>query len=180
MGNFKEDIALVRAFVLDVDGVMTDGILRPTPDGDFARNYYAKDGYAMAYALREGYYICVISGGRGAMLERRMELLGVTRAYLNCMDKTAAIEEFMRDYELKPENVIYMGDDIPDLDCMRRVGVPVCPADACMEVIEASRYVSEFNGGRGAVRDIIEQVLRAHDCWAKNTKGVLGVERSER
>ena len=175
MGNFKEDIARVEAFVFDVDGVMTDGGIIPTPDGDFIRRYYAKDGYAIAYALREGYKICVISGGRGEMLRRRLEMLGVERMYLNCMDKIAAIKEFIADNNLNAENVIYMGDDIPDLECMQVVGIPVCPADACMEVIEASRYVSEYDGGRGAVRDIVEQVLRAQNKWAKNTKGVLGV-----
>jgi 3-deoxy-D-manno-octulosonate 8-phosphate phosphatase (KDO 8-P phosphatase) len=175
MGNFKEDIARVEAFVFDVDGVMTDGGIIPTPDGDFIRRYDAKDGYAVAYAIREGYKVCVISGGRGEMLRRRLEMLGVTRFYLNCMDKTAAIDEFISDYGLNAENMIYMGDDIPDLECMRKVGIPVCPADAAMEVIEASRYVSEFNGGHGAVRDIVEQVLRAQDKWAKNLKGVLGI-----
>ena len=175
MGNFKEDIARVEAFVFDVDGVMTDGGIIPTPDGDFIRRYYAKDGYALAYAIREGYKICVISGGRGEMLRRRLEMLGIEDMYLNCMDKIAAINEFVERYGLNAENVIYMGDDIPDLECMRLVGIPVCPADACMEVIEASRYVSEYDGGRGAVRDIVEQVLRAQGKWAKNTKGVLGV-----
>ena len=177
MGNFKEDVARVEAFVFDVDGVMTDGTITPTPDGDFIRHYFAKDGYAMAYALREGLKICVISGGRGAMLENRLKLLGVTRMYLDCMDKGQAMEEFFSDYGINAENVIYMGDDIPDLECMRRVGVPVCPADAAMEVIEASRYVSEYDGGRGAVRDIVEQVLRAKDLWAKNLKGVLGTKQ---
>lgn len=175
MGNFKEDIARVKAFVFDVDGVMTDGGIIPTPDGDFIRRYYAKDGYAMAYAIREGYKICVISGGRGEMLRRRLEMLGVERMYLNCMDKITAIKEFMADYNLAAEEVIYMGDDIPDLECMRLVGIPVCPADACMEVIEASRYVSEYNGGHGAVRDIVEQVLRVQGRWAKNLQGVLGI-----
>ena len=175
MGNFKEDIARVKAFVFDVDGVMTDGGIIPTPDGDFIRRYYAKDGYAMAYAIREGYKICVISGGRGEMLRRRLEMLGVERMYLNCMDKITAIKEFMADYDLVAEEVIYMGDDIPDLECMRLVGIPVCPADACMEVIEASRYVSEYNGGHGAVRDIVEQVLRVQGRWAKNLQGVLGI-----
>ena len=175
MGNFKEDIARVKAFVFDVDGVMTDGGIIPTPDGDFIRRYYAKDGYAMAYAIREGYKICVISGGRGEMLRRRLEMLGVERMYLNCMDKITAIKEFMADYDLVAEEVIYMGDDIPDLECMRLVGIPVCPADACMEVIEASRYVSEYNGGYGAVRDIVEQVLRVQGRWAKNLQGVLGI-----
>ena len=170
MGNFKEDIARVEAFVFDVDGVMTDGGIIPTPDGDFIRRYYAKDGYAMACAIREGYKVCIISGGRGAMLENRLKMLGVTRMYLDCMDKVAAIEEFLADYNLDRENVIYMGDDIPDLECMRVVGIPVCPADAAMEVVEASRYVSEYDGGRGAVRDIVEQVLRVQGKWAKNLK----------
>lgn len=178
MGNFKEDVARVEAVVFDVDGVLTDGSITPTPDGDFIRRYYAKDGYAMAYALREGLKICIISGGRGKMLENRMRLLGVTRMYLDCMDKEQAMGEFFKDYDINPENVIYMGDDIPDLECMRMVGIPVCPADAAMEVIEASRYVSEYDGGRGAARDILEQVLRAQGRWAKNLKGVLGSDSS--
>ena len=176
MGNFKEDIARVEAFVFDVDGVMTDGGIIPTPDGDFIRRYYAKDGYAMACAIREGYKVCIISGGRGAMLENRLKMLGVTRMYLDCMDKVAAIEEFLKEYNLDRESVIYMGDDIPDLECMRVVGIPVCPADAAMEVIEASRYVSEYDGGRGAVRDIVEQVMRVQGKWAKNLKGGLGLK----
>ena len=178
MGNFKEDVARVEAVVFDVDGVLTDGSITPTPDGDFIRRYYAKDGYAMAYALREGLKICIISGGRGKMLENRMRLLGVTRMYLDCMDKVQAMGEFFKDYDINPENVIYKGDDIPDLECMRMVGIPVCPADAAMEVIEASRYVSEYDGGRGAARDILEQVLRAQGRWAKNLKGVLGSDSS--
>jgi 3-deoxy-D-manno-octulosonate 8-phosphate phosphatase (KDO 8-P phosphatase) len=175
MGNFKEDIALVEAIVLDVDGVMTDGGIIPTPEGDFIRRYDAKDGYAIASALREGLKVCVISGGRGRMLENRLTMLGVSRMYLNCMDKVAAIEEFMADNGLSAEQVLYMGDDIPDLECMRIVGMPVCPSDACMEVVEASRYVSEFAGGHGAVRDIVEQVMRAKGLWARNLKGVLGI-----
>lgn len=174
MGNFKEDIARVEAIVLDVDGVMTDGGIIPTPDGDFIRRYNAKDGYAIASAIREGLKVCIISGGRGCMLENRLKMLGVTRYYLNCMDKVTAIREFVADYDIDLENVIYMGDDIPDLECMRIVGVPVCPSDAAMEVVEASRYISEFNGGHGAVRDIIEQVMRAQNIWGKNLKGVLG------
>lgn len=174
MGNFKEDIARVEAIVLDVDGVMTDGGIIPTPDGDFIRRYNAKDGYAIASAIREGLKVCIISGGRGRMLENRLQMLGVTRYYLNCMDKVTAIREFATDHNIDLENVVYMGDDIPDLECMRLVGIPVCPSDAAMEVVEASRYISEFNGGHGAVRDIVEQVMRAKGVWAKNLKGVLG------
>ena len=132
MGNFKEDIVRTEAFVFDVDGVMTDGGIIPTLDGDFIRRYNAKEGYALGYALHE----------------------------------------YFAEEGIDPRNAIYMGDDIPDLECMREVGIPVCPADAAAEVIEASRYVSEFKGGEGAVRDIVEQVLRARGDWAKNSEGV--------
>ena len=173
MGNFKEDIARTRAFVFDVDGVLTDGGIVPIDGGkDFLRKHNAKDGYAVAYAVRRGYRVCIISGGRGDLLRSRMERLGVTRMYLNCMNKREALLEFAADYGIDLADMIYMGDDIPDLDCMREVGLPVCPADAAAEVIEASRYVSEFRGGEGAVRDIVEQVLRARGDWAKNSEGV--------
>ena len=176
MGNFKEDIAKTKAFILDVDGVKTDGGIMPIEGGmDFIRKYNAKDGYAIAYAVRRGYKVCVITGGHGNLLRSRMERLGVTKLYLNCMDKIAAMQEFFAEYDVDPATTIYMGDDIPDLECMELVGIPVCPADACSEVVEASRYVSEFCGGRGAVRDIIEQTLRAQDEWAKDRTGVLGV-----
>ena len=172
MGNFKEEIALCDTFVFDVDGVMTDGGIVPTADGDLIRRYDAKDGYALAYAIRMGYRICIISGGRGRMLENRLRLLGVKDFYLDCMDKIATMRGYFAREGDDPQHTIYMGDDIPDLECMREVGIPVCPADAAAEVIEASRYVSEFPGGHGAVRDIIEQVLRARGDWARNSKGV--------
>lgn len=172
MGNFKEDIARCRAFVFDVDGVMTDGGIIPTIDGDFIRRYNAKDGYALAYAIKMGYKVCIISGGRGCTLEYRLKMLGVKDYYLDCMDKITTMRDYFAREGIDPQDTIYMGDDIPDLECMREVGIPVCPADAAMEVIEASRYVSEFRGGEGAVRDIIEQVLRAHGDWARNCMGV--------
>ena len=159
MGNFKEDIARTEAFIFDVDGVMTDGGIIPTLDGDFIRRYNAKDGYALGYAVKMGYKVCIITGGRGKTLENRM-------------DKITAMREYFADEGIDPAHAIYMGDDIPDLECMREVGIPVCPADAAAEVIEASRYVSEFRGGEGAVRDIVEQVLRARGDWAKNSEGV--------
>ncbi len=140
---------------------MTDGGIIPTIDGDFIRRYNAKDGYALAYAIKMGYKVCIISGGRGRTLEYRLRMLGVKDYYLDCMDKIRTMREYFAREGLDPADVIYMGDDIPDLECMREVGIPVCPADAASEVIEASRYVSEFRGGEGAVRDIVEQVLRA-------------------
>ena len=172
MENFKEQIARVEAFVFDVDGVMTDGGIIPTSDGDFIRHYNAKDGYALAYAVKMGYKVCVISGGHGRLLERRLQMLGIHRYYIDCMDKITTLRSYLAEEGLDPQNVIYMGDDIPDLECMREVGIPVCPADAAAEVLEIARYVSEFNGGAGAVRDIVEQVLRARGDWARDSMGV--------
>lgn len=172
MENFKESIARCRTFILDVDGVMTDGGIIPTVDGDFIRRYNAKDGYALAYAVKHGYKVCIITGGRGRTLEHRLRMLGIERFYTDCMDKIRAMREYFAEEGIDPANAIYMGDDIPDLECMREVGIPVCPADAAAEVIEASRYVSEFRGGEGAVRDIVEQVLRARGDWARDSMGV--------
>ena len=172
MGNFKEDIARCEAFVFDVDGVMTDGGIIPTAVGDFIRRYNAKDGYALAYAIKMGYKVCIITGGRGRTLENRLRMLGIRHFYIDCMDKITTLREYLANEGLNPQNVIYMGDDIPDLECMREVGIPVCPSDAAAEVIEASRYISEFRGGEGAVRDIVEQVLRARGDWARDSQGV--------
>ena len=172
MGNFKEDIAKVKAFVFDVDGVFTDGGIIPLADGDFIRKYYAKDGYAVAYALRHGYTVAIITGGRGRALEHRFRMLGVTRFYPNIANKLEVLKEVMEELSLQPEEVLFMGDDIPDLECMRYVGVPVCPADAATELLDTARYVSQFEGGKGCVRDVIEQVLRARDDWAKDLHGV--------
>ena len=142
MGNFKEDIARCEAFVFDVDGVMTDGGIIPTPDGDFIRRYNAKDGYALAYAIKIGYKVCIITGGRGRTLENRLRMLGIDHFYVDCMDKITAIREYMAGQGLDPANVIYMGDDIPDLDCMREVGLPVCPADAAADALR--RYIETY------------------------------------
>lgn len=172
MGNFKEDIAKTEAFIFDVDGVLTDGGIIPTIDGDFIRRYNAKDGYALAYAIKRGYRIAIITGGRGKNLEHRLRMLGVTDFFTDCMDKITTMRDYMKKHHLNPENVIYMGDDIPDLECMREVGIPVCPRDAAVEVLEVSRYISQFDGGQGAARDIVEQVLRAKGDWAKDCAGV--------
>ncbi len=171
--NFKELLADVEAIVFDVDGVMTDGGIIPLADGDFIRKYNAKDGYALAYAASHGFNIGVISGGFGKTLESRMDRLHIKHRYLGCMDKIAAIDDFIAKTGVKRENIIYMGDDIPDLEVLRYVGIPVAPADACSEVLQAAVYVSERNGGAGAVRDIIEQVLRVKGIWALDSKGVI-------
>lgn len=172
MGNFKEDLARVEAFIFDVDGVFTEGGITPIPDGDFLRTYYAKDGYAVTYAISEGFRVFIVSGGRGKLLERRFEMLKVTKAYTNIGDKPKILREIVELYGIRLENTVFMGDDIPDLPVMRMVGIPVCPSDACPEIIEASAYVSQYAGGHGCVRDIIEQVMRAQDKWLLHTVGM--------
>lgn len=172
MGNFKEDIGNIRAFVFDVDGVFTNGGITIDNSGDFTRTYNAKDGYAISYALRVGYPVCIITGGRGKSLEIRFKMLGVTRVHIYCMNKIEKLKEFMDEFDLRPEEVLFMGDDIPDIEAMRHVGMAVCPADAVSEVIEVSRYVSQYKGGEGCVRDVVEQVLRARGDWAKDSMGV--------
>ena len=171
--NFKELLADVEAIVFDVDGVMTDGGTMPLPDGDFIRKYNAKDGYALAYAVTHGFNIGVISGGFGKTLESRLNRLHIEHKYLGCMDKIAAIDDFIAKTGVKRENIVYMGDDIPDLEVLRYVGIPVAPADACAEVLESAIYISEYKGGVGAVRDIIEQILRVKGLWALDSKGVI-------
>ena len=177
--NFKELLADVEAIVFDVDGVMTDGGIIPLADGDFIRKYNAKDGYALAYAVTHGMNIGVISGGFGKILESRMNRLHIEHKYLGCMDKIAAIDDFVAKTGVKRENIIYMGDDIPDLEVLRYVGIPVAPADACSEVLQEAIYVSERKGGEGAVRDIIEQVLRVKGIWALDSKGVIADDSKE-
>ena len=167
MGNFKEDIARVRVIVLDVDGVMTDGGIIVTPEGEFIRKFHAKDGYALSYAMKRGYHVAIITGGRGRSLTVRFEMLGVEHVYTNCFHKIDALHELMQKLDVQAEEILYMGDYIPDIEPMLHVGMPVCPADAATEVVEVSRYVSQFKGGEWCVRDVVEQVMRARGDWYK-------------
>ena len=166
MGNFKEDIVKTKAFIFDVDGVMTNGGITPIEGGtDFLRTYNAKDGYAIAYAIRRGYKVCVISGGHGNLLQSRLTRLGVTKMYLNCMDKIAAMQEFFAEYDVDPATTIYMGDDIPDYEVMQTAGFACCPTDAAIDIQRIARYISPYKGGEGCVRDVMEQTLRAQGAW---------------
>ena len=165
MGNFKEDIARTEAFVFDVDGVFTDGNIMPLADGDFLRAYNAKDGYAVSYAVRQGYKIFIVTGGRGDILYKRFSYLGVTELHVNVSDKIAVLSGIMERHSLDPGNVLFMGDDIPDYEVMQIAGLPACPADAAPEIKQIARYISPFGGGQGCGRDIIEQILRAQGKW---------------
>ena len=159
MGNFKEDIARTEAFIFDVDNVMTDGGIIPTLDGDFIRRYNAKDGYALGYAVKMGYKVCIITGGRGKTLENRLRMLGINRYYTDCMDKITAMREYFADEGIDPAHAIYMGRRHPRSGVHARGGHPGLPGRRRGRSDRGFALRLGFRGGEGAVRDIVEQVL---------------------
>lgn len=163
--NFKQLLTQVKAFVLDVDGVLTDGSLVLMPDGEQVRTMNIRDGYALQLAIKKGYKIGIISGGKSEAVRKRLNGLGIYDVYLGVTDKVDVFNEYILTYTLSPEDVLYMGDDVPDYEVMKKVAVPVCPFDAAPEIKGISIYVSDKKGGEGCVRDVIEQVLRVNGHW---------------
>ena len=164
--NYKIKLNNIQTFIFDVDGVLTDGTVTLFGNGEQVRKMSTRDGYAIQYALKKNYRIAIISGGSSKGVKKRFEHLGVSDVYLACSNKITAYNELLLKYKLKPEEILYMGDDLPDLEIMQEVGLPACPHDAATEIKEISEYVSPFNGGDGCVRDIIEQTLRTQMKWA--------------
>ena len=162
--NFKQRLSKVRCFVFDVDGVLTDGSLIVMP-GELYRVMNIRDGFALKEAVIKGYKVVIISGGNSDSVQSRLANLGVTDIYIGVENKSDKLNEIILKYKLREDEILYMGDDIPDYNVMKRVGVPCCPNDAATEIRELSIYVSSINGGKGCVRDIIEQVLRLHGHW---------------
>ncbi len=165
MSNFKEKLIHIKAFAFDVDGVCTDGQVFLMPGTEFVRAVNIKDGYAIQHCIKMGYYVAVISGGSSEEVRKRFANLGVTDIYLRSSDKMDNYEDFRMKYGLENSEILYMGDDVPDLPILKRVGVPTCPADASDEVKEIADYISDKPGGKGCVRDVIEQVLKLQDKW---------------
>lgn len=171
MGFFKDELKHIRAFIFDVDGVLSHQAQNLTPEGELIRTSCTKDGYAIMYSIRKGYIVAVISGGGAPGVQERLEKLGVRpeNIYLKIANKLEALDEIMQRYTLQAEEVMYMGDDIPDYNVMTKVGLPVCPLDACEEIKSVARYISDINGGEGCVRDVIAQVLKARGDWMDTT-----------
>lgn len=155
----------IKAFVFDLDGVMTDGSLIIHPGGEFIRTMDIKDGYALQLAVKKGYRVAVISGSFSQPCMDRLHYLGITDVWMKAKDKLAVLNEYLSANELDNKQVVFMGDDLPDLEVMEAVGLPACPADAVPEIKAVSRYISARNGGKGCVRDIIEKVLRVNGDW---------------
>ena len=162
----------IKLVCLDVDGVLTDGSIIISGQGELFKQFYVRDGLGIKFLQDCGIQVAICTGRQSDIVIERAKELGITLLMQGQKDKREGLAEICRQAGVSPEETAYMGDDIPDLECMREVGIPVCPADAAAEVIEASRYVSEFRGGEGAVRDIVEQVLRARGDWARDSMGV--------
>lgn len=169
--SYKEIMNDITTFIFDVDGVLTDSSVHITPTGEMLRIMNIRDGFAMKAAVESGYHVCIISGGSNEGVRIRLRNLGITDIHLGCPDKVETFKEYTELYNIKPEQVLYMGDDIPDYHVMKLVGLPTCPLDSSPEIKEICRYISHKNGGRGAVRDVIEQVMRVQGKWMQYFNG---------
>lgn len=165
MYDLNDMLKKINTFILDYDGVLTDGTVYMDSNGDPLRTSNVKDGYALQLACKLGYHVAVISGAIVTNITKRLNSLGVKDVYTGVPNKILKLEEYMEQYHLSADQIVYMGDDIPDLQVMQRVGVAACPADAAEEVRCVSHFVSERPGGRGCVRDIIEQTLKVQGKW---------------
>jgi len=163
--SYKEILPQITTFIFDVDGVLTNGVVTIFPDGEMVRNMNIKDGYALKTAVKAGYNVCIISGGTNEAVRKRFEALGITNVYLGAHNKLIQFSDYTNLYNLKPENILYMGDDIPDYPVMKKVGLPCCPKDAAPEIQKIAAYVSHKKGGNGCARDVIEQVLKVQGKW---------------
>jgi len=161
LSKFKD----ITTFIFDVDGVLTDGSVYVNDAGQQTRAFNIKDGYALQLAVKCGYNVCAISGSRSKIAMHRLNSLGINDVYLGCAVKTENFKIYINERGISPMNVMYMGDDIPDMEVMKLVGLPVCPADAAEEIKSVSQYVSPIGGGRGCARDVIEKVLKIQGKW---------------
>ncbi|MCC4212675.1 KdsC family phosphatase [Leeuwenhoekiella parthenopeia] len=171
--SYKEYLNQITTFIFDVDGVMTDGSLLIDSQGEMLRTMNVKDGYALKTAINKGFNMCIISGGTNEGVRSRLEALGVSDIHLGAHAKIEFLNEYLAKNNIKAENVLYMGDDIPDYPVMQLVGLPCCPQDAVKEIKEVAKYVSHKKGGKGCVRDVIEQVLKVQGKWMQDFDAAL-------
>lgn len=168
MSSIPYDLGKIKAFAFDVDGVLSPSTIPMSAVGEPLRMVSIKDGYALQLASRLGYELGIFTGGNTEAVKIRFEGLGIKNIFLGAAHKLPLLKQWMKEKALSPEQVVYVGDDIPDLPCLRHVGLPCAPADAASEVIDAALYISRFNGGYGVARDILEQVLKYQDNWLRD------------
>lgn len=165
MLNFKQALTKITTLIFDVDGVMTDGKVLVMENGEMVRNINSKDGYALHLAVQKGYKIVIITGGNNVAVKNALSRTGITDVFINQHDKLQCYKDYIYANNLTDEEILYMGDDLPDWEIMKRVGVAACPNNSATEIKEICQYISSLKGGEGCVRDIIEQVLRVQGNW---------------
>lgn len=170
MSSINYDLTKIKGIAFDVDGVLSPSTIPLGDDGYPRRMVNVKDGYALQLAVKKGYKIAIITGGKSIAIETRFKSLGIIDIYTGASKKLPVLTQWMGKEGLQPEEVAYMGDDIPDLQCMRHVGLPCSPYDACWEAKQSSEFISKFSGGYGCGRDLLEQIMKAQDHWLSDTE----------
>lgn len=166
--NYKELLKNIKTIILDVDGVLTDGSVIIASNGEQLRTMHVKDGYALHMASKKKYRIIILSGGRSEVLEARFNYLGIKEVFLGVNDKYGFFSDYIKKNKIKLSEILYMGDDIPDYKVMKKVALACCPADAAEEIKSICQYISPIAGGKGCVRDIIEQIMKVQNNWFDN------------
>lgn len=165
--SYLKKLHQIKCFVFDVDGVLTNGTVYALASGEQARTFLIKDGYAIERALLAGYHIAIISGGEQEGVRKRLEFLKINHIHLGVKDKVPVLQHLCSELQINVDQVLYMGDDLPDYDAMKTAGLPCCPSDAVHEIKNISEYVSGNKGGEGCVRDVIERVMKVQGTWRK-------------
>ena len=165
MNKYPEILTEITTFILDIDGVLTDGSVIIEPTGEQTRTMNIKDGFALQLAVKRGFKIAIISGGKNEIVKKRFTGLGIHDIYMGASNKWEAFDELKLTYDLIDQEIAYMGDDIPDYEIMNTIGLPACPNDAATEIKQIAQYISPIAGGKGCVRDVIEKVMRAQNKW---------------
>lgn len=168
--NTLELFKKITTLVFDVDGVLTDGSLLILPGDVYARRMNIKDGYALQLAVKQGYHVVIISGADSPEVIERLNKLGITAVYTKVKDKVSVLQDYLSEHDLTWDEVMYMGDDIPDFEVMQKVALPCCPADAVTEIKQLCKYISPVSGGTGCARDIIEKVMKVNGHWNQDTE----------
>lgn len=165
--NYKQRLSKITTFIFDIDGVFTNGDIFFRSNNETIRSFNAKDGYAVSEAIDNGYNIAIITRGDSSTIKEILENIGVTAVFIDVKDKEEVFDNYLKNKALTNDEVLYMGDDLPDYKCIIKAGIGTCPRDAVKELRQVADYVSTFKGGKGAVRDVIEQTMRVQNKWFK-------------
>ena len=167
--NILKSFQSISCFVFDMDGVLTDGTLLVLPDGVMARKMNIKDGYALQLAVKKGYRVLVISGGNSPEVKERLLKLGITEVWMQVTDKEALLKQWLLENQVPSSEVLFMGDDVPDLHIMNLAGLKACPSDAAIDIKNSVDFISIYKGGEGCVREVIEKVMKLRGNWDTET-----------